>query len=87
MRHRLTRWCFPGTLAVAGLFSLLLLLGCWLEAPEGNDFWGRLGFILLADPAMRKTLAISILGLTLTAFLFFRKPKINRPILTRTLDV
>lgn len=82
---RMTRWCFPATLTLAGLFALVALAGLWLS-PTVAPGDGLL-LALLADPALRKTLAISALGLGLTALLFFRKPP-ARPIrFARTLDV
>jgi hypothetical protein len=87
MSDRIKRCCFPVTLSLAALFTLLVTLGLGVSVPPSSTFFGRLAYLLTADASMRKTLLAAALGLTLTAFLFFRKPA-RRPIrFTRTLDV
>jgi hypothetical protein len=85
MSRRIARWCFPVTLALAGVHAVIFLAGLWLEAPVASGFFSRLVQVLLNDPGMRKVLLAAALGLTLTAFLFFRKPRI--PIRLRATDV
>jgi hypothetical protein len=72
------RLLFFGTLCIAGVLALAVALAPWLlgllSTPET-------GVRLFAEDAtVRRTALASALGLTVTAFFFFRPPPAPRPV-------
>lgn len=68
------------TLSASGGLISLVLLAPLLDNPEDRlDGGGRAIAVLARDSVMRRTALASAAGLVVTAFVFFRTPRLPRP--------
>ncbi len=76
----LPRALFTLTVALSAALLAAVLLAPWVDdgtsAPGG---WERLVAVFARDAVVRRTAAFSALGLLVTAFVFFRPPRPEKP--------
>ena len=79
MNAMLPRFLFCVTVgSAAGLF-LLVIVAPWLDNTfSGPRGWLRLVALFAHDATLRRTALASALGLLVTAFVFFRRPRLPR---------